>query len=265
MIAVHAGVLCVVRTVFVEPAMYAAIGFLFAGLCALLAAPVIHRRAVRLTTRRLDAATPTAIMEIRADKDQLRAQFAVTLRQLETSVEKLKAKVAAHEAEAGRRTQAINLLKNVLEEQRADNARLQEQERALLERLGATDDTLKIAEGSLREMELAFAGKEQERSSLANAVASTSRQLEEFESEITLLRDEIAAARETESELRSQVTAVRRRNKLLADNLHSEIERLEIQLSDRERYAETDAPGRDFSEPAHFGPPRARARFRSQD
>ncbi len=55
----------------VEPIMYLAIGFLLSMLCGLAIVPLVHNRAVRLTTRRLEAATPLSMAEIQADKDQL--------------------------------------------------------------------------------------------------------------------------------------------------------------------------------------------------
>ena len=55
----------------VEPIMYLAIGFLVSMLFGLMIVPLVHNRAVRLTTRRLEAATPLSMAEIQADKDQL--------------------------------------------------------------------------------------------------------------------------------------------------------------------------------------------------
>ena len=54
--------------------------------------PLVHNRAVRLTMRRLEAATPLSMAEIQADKDQLRAEFAMSTRRLEMSVEQMKTK-----------------------------------------------------------------------------------------------------------------------------------------------------------------------------
>ena len=45
----------------VEPIMYLAIGFLLATLLALMFMPLVHHRAVRLTIRRLEAATPLSM------------------------------------------------------------------------------------------------------------------------------------------------------------------------------------------------------------
>ena len=71
-----------------------------------------HARAVRLTRRRLEALTPMSMVEIQADKDQLRAEFAMSTRRLEMSVEQLKAKTSSQLAEIGkkdfvRRTQLL--------------------------------------------------------------------------------------------------------------------------------------------------------------
>jgi hypothetical protein len=70
----------------IEPIMYLAIGFLLSMLVGLMIVPLVHNRAVRLTTRRLEAATPLSMAEIQADKDQLRAEFAMSARRLEMNV-----------------------------------------------------------------------------------------------------------------------------------------------------------------------------------
>ena len=100
----------------IEPVMYFGIGFLVAALLGLLFVPLVHNRAVRLTMRRLEAATPLSIAEIRADKDQLRAEFAMSTRRLEMSVEQMKNKTTTQLAELGKKTDAINQLKKELGE-----------------------------------------------------------------------------------------------------------------------------------------------------
>jgi len=52
--------------------------------------PLIHDRAVRLTVRKLQAATPLSVAEMQAEKDLLRAEFAMSLRRLEMIVEETK-------------------------------------------------------------------------------------------------------------------------------------------------------------------------------
>ncbi|MGB7656884.1 MAG: hypothetical protein WBL96_00900, partial [Pseudolabrys sp.] len=95
----------------IEPIMYFGIGFLVAALIGLVVVPLVHNRAVRLTMRRLEAATPLSMAEIHADKDQLRAEFAMSTRRLEMSVEQLKARSTNQRAELGKKGDAINRLK----------------------------------------------------------------------------------------------------------------------------------------------------------
>src|SRR5690606_21822597 len=78
----------------VENIMYFALGLLLAGLLALMIMPAIWRRAVRLTKKRIEAATPMSLAEFRAEKDQLRAEFALSTRRLEGTIEGLRRRIA---------------------------------------------------------------------------------------------------------------------------------------------------------------------------
>src|SRR5713226_8539189 len=102
-----------------EPIMYIGIGFLVAGLLVIGVIPLVHARAVRLTMRRLEALTPLSMAEIQADKDQLRAEFAMSTRRLEMSVEQMKAKTSSQLAEIGKKSEAIGRLKLELGEKTA--------------------------------------------------------------------------------------------------------------------------------------------------
>jgi chromosome segregation ATPase len=78
----------------IENVMYFALGLLSAGLLALMIMPAVWKRAVRLTKKRIEAATPITMAEFRADKDQLRAEFALSTRRLEMNVEALRRRLA---------------------------------------------------------------------------------------------------------------------------------------------------------------------------
>jgi chromosome segregation ATPase len=78
----------------IENIMYFVLGLLAAGLVALIIMPAVWRRAVRLTKKRIEAATPMTMAEFRADKDQLRAEFALSTRRLEMNVEALRRRLA---------------------------------------------------------------------------------------------------------------------------------------------------------------------------
>ena len=146
----------------IEPIMYLAIGFLLSMLVGLMIVPLVHNRAVRLTTRRLEAATPLSMAEIQADKDQLRAEFAMSARRLEMSVEQLKNRTTSQLAELGKKTDAINRMKIELGEKNATIFALEAREKAMKEQLRATEEEFATKTGSLRSAELALSEKRSE-------------------------------------------------------------------------------------------------------
>ena len=146
----------------VEPIMYLAIGFLVAMLLGLTIVPLVHNRAVRLTTRRMEAATPLSMAEIQADKDQLRAEFAMSARRLEMNVDQLKHKTTSQLAELGKKTDAINRMKVELGEKNATIFALEAREKAVKEQLRVTEEEFATKTESLRQAEKALSDKRDE-------------------------------------------------------------------------------------------------------
>jgi chromosome segregation ATPase len=204
-----------------ESIMYFAIGFLVSALFGLLFAPLLHNRAVRLTTKRLDAATPLSIIEVRADKDQLRAQFAMSIRRLEMSIEQMKTKTTMHLVEISKKTDTITELKKELSEKTATICAMEARDKILRNQPSSTE--------MLREAERVLSDKEAELAKQVAALAHKSRLLDARESEIKRLREQLDDAGEIENDLRSELVVARGRNRSVAD-LHSEIDRLEAQL-----------------------------------
>jgi chromosome segregation ATPase len=95
----------------IENIMYFVLGLLVAGLLALILLPAVWRRAVRLTKKRIEAATPMTMAEFRADKDQLRAEFALSTRRLEQNAESLRRRLADQLRDASRRTSELSGIK----------------------------------------------------------------------------------------------------------------------------------------------------------
>src|ERR1700759_2554725 len=144
----------------IEPIMYLAIGFLVSMLCGLMIVPLVHNRAVRLTTRRLEAATPLSIAEIRADKDQLRAEFAMSTRRLEMSVAQMKTKATSQLAELGKKSDAINQLKKELGEKTATIFALEARDKTQREQLRTTEEEFQLKNSSLRDVERSLTDKQ---------------------------------------------------------------------------------------------------------
>jgi chromosome segregation ATPase len=177
----------------IEPIMYFCIGFLAAALIALLFFPLVHDRAVRLTMRRLEAATPLTIAEIRADKDQLRAEFAMATRRLEMSVEQMKAKTTAQLAELGKKTDAINQLKRELGEKTATIFAFEERDKTLIEQMRTTEEEYELKSSSLRETERALGEKEAELSKLIAELGDQSISADSQRVELAALRAQVEA------------------------------------------------------------------------
>ncbi len=91
-----------------ESIMYILIGVLAGGLAGLAFVPLVHNRAVRLTTRRLIAALPESEAEIQAQRDLMRAEFAVSTRRLEMTVEQLNNKMTKQLVELGQKSDALH-------------------------------------------------------------------------------------------------------------------------------------------------------------
>ncbi len=171
--------------------MYGAIGFLLSMLCGLMIVPLVHNRAVRLTTRRLEAATPLSMAEIQADKDQLRAEFAMSARRLEMSVEQLKHKTTSQLAELGKKTDAINRMKIELGEKNAAIFALEAREKALKDQLRGTEEEFAARSEGLRQAEKALADKQSELAKLNAALNDRSMVADTRQVELVAVRTQI--------------------------------------------------------------------------
>jgi DNA repair exonuclease SbcCD ATPase subunit len=175
----------------IEPIMYLAIGFLVSMLFGLMIVPLVHNRAVRLTTRRLEAATPLSMAEIQADKDQLRAEFAMSARRLEMSVDQLKNKTTSQLAELGKKTDAINRMKIELGEKNATIFSLEAREKAVKEQLRATEEEFATKTEALRDAERALKDKQGELAEINTELSDRSMMAESRKVELVAVRTQI--------------------------------------------------------------------------
>lgn len=163
------------------------LGFLVAGLLALAIAPAFWRRAIRLSTRRLEMQVPLSPAEILAGRDLLRAEFAVELRRVEQKAETLNQMLAANMAELGRRAAVIAA-------QDADLVALSQQTRETDTEFGALQRAL--AESTA---ELAATAKE---------VYDASGLAKRKDAELAALRNDLATAQAHAAKQRNALTAL---------------------------------------------------------
>ena len=105
----------------IQSGMLVALGFLAASLLALLIAPLFWARAVRLTSRRIKDSMPISEIEIRADKDRIRAEYAIKVHKLESEIEQVRLSTARQQIEINRRDASVNELESELEQLRSNH------------------------------------------------------------------------------------------------------------------------------------------------
>ena len=103
----------------IEWLMLCGIGVLAGCLLVLMFIPLVHQRAVRLTKQQIVDATPLMVNEIQADKDHLRAEFAMSVRRLEISLEEMRAKAASRCGDIHKQTAEISRLQLELDRKTA--------------------------------------------------------------------------------------------------------------------------------------------------
>lgn len=151
----------------IEMVMFFGLGFFTACLATIFVANAVWRRAVRLTTKRVQASMPISLSEIKADRDQLRADFAMSTRKLELSVDELKQKMKGQVTEIAKKNEQIRLLlveiKAKSDAIRDLEKREQTQRHELLKsesELGETGRRLRETEGKLAEAQNTLAERD---------------------------------------------------------------------------------------------------------
>jgi chromosome segregation ATPase len=195
----------------IEAIMFFALGFLAASLIALVLLSAVWHRAVRLTTRRIEGAIPVSMAEIQADKDQLRAEFAMSTRRLETGVEQLKLKTTEQLAEIGRKSETIRLLKNEVEEKAASITALEAQERTLRERLRSTEEELSVKAKSLHDAEAELSSKSNQILQINHSLADKTTESESNRIEIIALETQCMGLKSRIVELEREVSSTENR------------------------------------------------------
>ncbi len=221
----------------VQSVLLFALGFLAAAFLAFLFAPAIWQRAVHLTKKRIEASVPLTLNEVQADKDQQRAEFALSTRKLEINVKSLKEKVTTQQIEVTRVNQELALM-----------AKEREQ-------LNKTIDELQSQAGdmnaTLQQRAIEVATLETKRSELELLIEARLRDVEEREHAIRNLtieadsrRIELAAQSTAKEQLAGQVTEIRQVRHTVEQKLRSTANELrsaqEAARADRRKIADLE-------------------------
>jgi chromosome segregation ATPase len=227
----------------VETIMIFALGFLAATLIALLIVPAVNARADRLARRRAEALLPLSVSELTAEKDLLRAEFAV----LQTRIERKAAKAMAvkHDSmeELGRRAIRIDTLEADLSDRDGTIAALRSELSDLQAKLAATEEELAVVNAALSGTRETLAAIEDAHRKTLDELANSRSECELVKAELSSSKAELASAQEKQQAAEfALIESETRHNQAL-----SELDTKRIMVSDLEtRLATQTDRGRDF-------------------
>lgn len=208
----------------IQTSLFFLLGFLCAGLAAILFAPFYRRRAERLTRRRLEATLPLSINEIQAERDQVRADHAMVARRLEIEATRQREKANNRAVDIARLRQEIG--------------RLGEEAEAAATAIGERGTTIEDLERSLAEHQEQLAQAARRLADAERAIDESGRALEalsQLQEETSL----VSSGRQVE--LASRDTEIQR--------LSTKIEKMRTQRQDVEQKSrEANAGERRLSE-----------------
>jgi chromosome segregation ATPase len=231
----------------VQSVLFFVLGFLCAGFLALMVAPAIWRRAVALTRRRIEGSIPLTQTEIQADKDRIRAEYAMSTRRLEISVKALREKAAEQLVEINRGREALKGLavermdkNHALTELGAKNEALRQREgelQQLSERLKETERKLEKRALELEKLERMYDDASFSSSSRQIELVARESEMQKLASDIALLRGQRKEADRRGQEIAAESKAARdalKAEKKRTAELDKKVERLLATLADRE-------------------------------
>ncbi len=172
----------------IEMVMLVGLGFLMAALLTVFLSPLYRRRVARLTTDALKRSMPLTEAEIRADKDRLRAEYAIRIHKLEMTVEESAEAAARQMVELNRRDAAISELEGEVSHQRGaleehENAR-RVLEQTIMDRLPKVEQRLAEARKLLfqrdREIVALSQGSEKQARAMEEATQINTQQTDEI-------------------------------------------------------------------------------------
>ncbi|RWM95767.1 MAG: hypothetical protein EOR84_14425 [Mesorhizobium sp.] len=231
----------------VQSVLFFVLGFLCAGFLALMIAPAIWRRAVMLTRKRIEGSMPLTLAEIQAEKDRIRAEFAMSTRRLEMSVKALREKSAEQLVEIGRGREALKelalerkdkeLALSELEAKGEDLRQRKDQLQLLSDRLAQTEHALEKRVLELKKLEHMYDDASFSSSSRQIELVARESELQKLADDISVLRGQRKEADRRQQEIVAESKAARdalKAEKKRTGELDKKIERLLATLADRE-------------------------------
>ena len=227
------------------------LGFLSAGFIALIVAPMVWRRAVALTRKRIEASVPLTQAEIQADKDRMRAEFAMATRRLEINFKNFRERAASQIVEINRNREELKQLMAERTERHEALTRLEVQSGEIRTELRRREDELQVMTERFEQAELMLEQRAGEIEKLGRMYDDASFSASNRQVEVAAREAEIEKLNTEMSTLRSERRDIDRRNQdITAENrgtnealraeqdraaaLEARIERLLASIADRD-------------------------------
>jgi chromosome segregation ATPase len=208
------------------------LGFLSAGFIAQIVAPMVWRRAVALTRKRIEASVPLTQAEIQADKDRMRAEFAMATRRLEINFKNFREKAAAQIVEINRNREELKQLMAERTERHEALTRLEVQAGEIRAELRRREDELQVLTEKLDQAESLLEQRAAEIEKLGRmyddaSFTASNRQLEIVarENEIEKLNNEMATLRSERRDIDRRSQEVTTESRAAREALKAEQER----------------------------------------
>ena len=185
--------------------MIFALGFLTAGLLALLFLPAFWRRAVRLSTRRLEMLMPLSMDEVVAERDAVRADAAVRERRLEQKLESLNVQRAEQMSEIGRRMAMLAERESELEKLRTEMDGVKRELAQRSEELESVKASLTVSQQDVLDLTSRLTSSDEAGRALQDVEKALRHEIDQYRATIAGLETKLAGLEVTQGDLQAQL------------------------------------------------------------
>jgi DNA repair exonuclease SbcCD ATPase subunit len=241
----------------IETIMLVALGFAVAALIALFLGRFAWVFALGLGKQRMQRAAPTTIAELKADRDRLRAEYAMLSRKLELRMTDLKTKLAEQMAEVSRNR---NRMDHLISELRTRDKLLNERDNELQSlriQLAPLETELTARTAAVQQLKEQLRSRDEEVQKLVLTLEKLRAELTERNRQIAAMKREIADREATGAILHPDSLSAQERLKKRIDDLTSLSRQIETQrrhLVHQKNELETLKAEMDAAPPADSAP-----------
>jgi chromosome segregation ATPase len=176
----------------VETIMLVALGFAVAALIALFLGRFAWVFALRLGKKRMQRAAPSTIAELQADRDRLRAEYAMLSRKLELRMNDLKIKLAEQMAEVSRNRNRID---HLITEVRSRDTQLTQRDaelQSLRMQLTPLETELSGRTATVQNLKEQLRGRDEEIHKLSQTLEKLRAEISERNRQVAAMKKDIA-------------------------------------------------------------------------